>query len=155
MAALGDETRIRDLMDGVNTGITLQSFERVFRSVPYAEHLQSRVLEDHVRWFFRQADEFLRLREAGAGIDEKTLVRDYQRCKKLIARTQERLQQLRTLVQKSQIEGPSRTAPVARFILDSLKQFETKLTEIFEETHREHRGQSTTTKDAPPQDWKL
>ena len=137
VAALGDETRIHDLMDGVDTGITRQSFERVFRSAPYAKHLHAHVLEEHISWFFKQADEFLRLREAGKGIHEKTLVRDYDRCKRLIEGTEERLQQLRTFVQKYPLCGPSRTAPVARFILESLTPLENKLAETFEETRRD------------------
>jgi hypothetical protein len=137
VAALGDERRIYDLMDRVNTGITRQLFESVFRSVPYAEHLQSQVLEEHVRWFFKQADEFLRLRVAGKEIDEKLLVRDYERCRRLIKGTEKGLQQLRTFVQKYRLHGPSRTAPVARFILGNLTSLQSELTETFEETRRD------------------
>lgn len=137
MTALGDERRIRDLMDEVNTGITPRTFETVFRSVPYAKHLQTQVLDEHVLWFFKEADEFLRLREAGKQIDEKTLARDYQRCKKLIASTRKKLKQLRTFVQKSPVRGPSRTAPVARSILEALASLQMMLTETFEDTLRD------------------
>jgi len=137
VAALGDECRIRDLMDDVNTGITRQTFERVFRSAPYADHLQAQVLGEHVSWFFSEADEFLRLREAGKRIEEKTLVRDYARCKNLMEGTEQRLCDLRTFVQKYPLDGPSRTAPVAQFISDSLTPLENTFASTFEETRRD------------------
>ena len=41
------------------------------------------------------------------------------------------------MVQRSPLEGPTRTAPVARFILENLTSLETTLTETFEETLRD------------------
>jgi hypothetical protein len=134
MTGLGDEKRVMDYMTEADIGVTRPSFGMMFRGFPPAKFVQAQVDRYYMDAFFQFAEFFLRARAAGRAINKRDRVRDYERCRRLMQGTRDTLIKLQNYSRRFPQNGPSRTAPVARFILDETARLTEELNSTFEET---------------------
>jgi hypothetical protein len=138
---LGDEERPDESIENAQTGVTRQSFEQRFRrfftegfdkSDP-CHKLLGKIIRKQMDGFFTIADTFTRELAGTPGTKKKRkLLADYRNSEKLMAGTEERINEVREFARQFVTTGRSRTGPVARHILTQLDSLQKRLDSDFD-----------------------